>query len=240
MVCPSCNNISEGLVCKHCGENLWPKRITFFSILKDIPDVFFDVDRGLFYTIRTFLLRPGKEIRKYFAGDRIRHYKPLKFVLFIGGFAAFLYAKFQFNNGEPQPVILQFGNNWTSLIMLVQFPILALFTWLIFHKRKYTYGEHLIGNAYIIGEVLLFKIALFPMFYYFNGSPSFDYAEGLYLLSIIFYYSFAYYDWFYQRKGSEGLIVSIVFVFLLFIVIQVFTYLLQVILYYSFLKLGWI
>ncbi len=84
IACPCCDTLSDGQVCKHCGENLRPKRITFYNIIRDIPDVFFDVDNGLFYTMRTFLLRPGKEIRKYFAGDRKRHYKPLKFVLFIG------------------------------------------------------------------------------------------------------------------------------------------------------------
>ncbi len=153
--------------------------------------------------------------------------------------ATFLFVKFQFNNGTSITGIQQFENNWTTLIMLFQFPLIAFFTWLIFYNKKYTFGEHLIGNAYIIGEVLLFKIALFPLYYLLNGSLLIALADGLYMLSILIYYTFAYYDWFYKRKGSEGLVLSIIFVFLLFIVIMFISIFVVYMLYLSYIKLGW-
>lgn len=239
IVCPACGTDNRGKLCNHCGEQLHPKRITFYNMMHDIPDVFFDIDHGLFYSIRTFLTRPGKEIRNYFAGDRKKHYKPLKFVLLIGGFTAFLFSRFQFSNGNPKTGFEEFGTTWNTLFLLLQLPMIAFFTWLFFKKRKYTFGEHLIANAYLIAEVSLFNIMLFPLYYILDGKPDIIYAFGSYYLSIIIYYSYAFYDWFYQRKGSEGLIVSIVFVFLLFVIIMVVSFFLQAILYYSFTSLGW-
>lgn len=239
ILCPACGLESGGELCMHCGENLVPKRVTVATLLHAIPDVFFDIDHGLFYTMRSFLTRPGKEIRSYFAGNRKKHYKPLKFVLFIGGFATLIYSRFVFTNGSPQSKFESFGITWNSLILMIQFPIIAFFTWLLYKKQQYTFGEHLVANAYLIGEVLLFYIALFPLYYWLDGSSSIIIAQLLYPIFILLYYSFAFYDWFYNRKGSAGLLLSFVLVLLLMIFIAIFTYFIQAILYYSFIKLGW-
>lgn len=237
--CPACKKESGGEVCMHCGENLYPKRITFASLLHSIPDVFFDIESGLFYTARTFLTKPGTEIRQYFAGDRARHYKPLKFILFIGGLYTFLFIKFDINNGTKQGAFQEFGQQWNSVILLFQFPLIALTTWLLYRKRKYTYGEHLVANAFIIAEASLFNILLFPLYYFFNGTKGVDVLQVAYLLFILSYYPFSFYDWFYDRKTKRGLVISIVFVLILFIMIIIFTIIIQVLLFYIFTRLGW-
>ena len=237
--CPACKRESGGKVCMHCGETLYPKRITFARLLQSIPDVFFDVENGLFYTVRTFFTRPGTEIKEYFAGDRAKHYKPLKFILFIGGLYTFLFVKFDINNGVRQSAFDQFGLQWNSVILLFQFPLIALITWLLYRKRKYTYGEHLVANAFIIAEVSIFNILLFPLYYLLNGTSSVDVLQLFYLLFILTYYPYAFFDWFYERKTRRGLFISIAFVLVLFIAMMIFTYLLQLILYYLFNLWGW-
>lgn len=237
--CPACHKESGGEVCMHCGETLYPKRITAIRLLHSIPDVFFDIESGLFYTIRTFFTKPGTEIKRYFAGDRARHYKPLKFILFIGGLYTFLFVKFNITNGGKQNGFEQFGEQWNSLILLIQFPLIALTTFLLFKHRKYNYGEHLVANAFIIAEASIYKIVLFPLYYIFNGTSTVNILEGVYFLFIIYYYSFAFYDWFYQRKTKRGLFLSITFVVILLIFILIYTYILQALLYYAFVKLGW-
>lgn len=237
--CPACKNESGGKICKYCGEDLQPKRITLLKMLKDIPDVFFDLEHGLFYTILTFLKRPGQEIKEYFAGDRKKHYKPLKFVLFIGGFTTFIYSHFKFTDGKYQTSFEEFGTTWNSMFLLLQFPMIAFTTWLLFKSRKYTFGEHLVANAFLIGEVSLFNIALFPAYYMLDGSAAFAYAQYVYLLAIFAYYTYSFYDWFYERKGTGGLITSFAIVFGLVFVIFLITYVLQVLLFYAFTMLGW-
>lgn len=237
--CPACSRESGGEVCMHCGETLYPKRITFLRIIRDIPDVFFDVEQGLFYTIRTFLYHPGRQIKRYFAGDRSRHYKPLKFILFVGGFTTFIYVKCPITDGKPESAVDAFGTQWNSLLLLLQMPLIAFITWLVFKKRKYTYGEHLIANSYLIAEVSVFNILIFPIQYFVNGTPYVAICYLLYLIFILWYYSFAFYDWFYDRKGSDGLMKSIFLTLGIFFIVMFFTVIMQSLLYVLFVKLGW-
>lgn len=237
--CPACKRESPGMVCMHCGENLYPKRITMARILQSIPDVFFDIEHGIFYTARAFIKRPGTEIRNYFAGDRLKHYKPLKYITFIGGLYAFLFIKFDINNGKVESAFMEFGEQWTSLILLLQFPLIALTTWLLYRKRKFTYGEHLVANAFIIGECSLFNIILFPVYMMLNGTYGVDVLQTVYLFFILGYYTFSFYDWFYERKTKRGLAITIAFVFCLFIMILIYTFIIQALLFYIFIKMGW-
>jgi hypothetical protein len=237
--CPACSQQSAGVVCMHCGESLYPKRITFPRLLQSIPDVFFDVERGLFYTARTFIKRPGTEISRYFSGDRLKHYKPLKYITFIGGLYAFLFIKFDINNGKQESAFIEFGEQWTSLILLLQFPLIAFTTWLFYRKRKYTYGEHLVANAFLIGECSLFNIILFPLYLILNGTSGVDILQTIYVFFILGYYTFSFYDWLYGRKTKRGLFISLAFVFCLFIMIMIYTLIIQAILFYIFIKMGW-
>jgi len=238
--CPACEQQSAGNICMHCGENLYPRRLNVATMVHEVPDIFFNLDRGLFYTMRNFLFHPGRMIKRYFAGDRSRHYKPLKYITFIGGLTALLYARFVFTDGKPQSGFEAFGTQWTSLILLLQVPLIALTTWLLFRKKQHTYGEHLVANAYIIAEVSLFNIALFPLYYLLDGTSNIAIAQGIYSLSILFYYSFVFYDWFYDRKGTEGKILSFIFVFVLFIMVIIFTFIIQALLYYIFIQMHWL
>lgn len=238
--CPACGHgQTAGSICMHCGEKLYPTRLTMKQLARDVPDVFFDVDQGLFYTMRKFLTQPGNQIRKYFAGHRMQHYKPLKYVLFIGGLNAFIYAKVPITNGTPQSPLEAFGTQWNTLLLLLQFPLIALATWIIFRNRKYTYGEHFVANAFIIGEVSLFSIVLFPLRYFLNGTPEVIIGDILYLSFILGYYSFVFFDWFYDRKGWKRFAICFGLVFVLTVVVLLFTLVMQVILYYLFMEVGW-
>lgn len=53
-------------------------------------------------------------------------------------------------------------------ILMLQFPVIAIFTWLFFRNRKYKFGEHLVANAFFIGEISITRIILFPLYYIYN------------------------------------------------------------------------
>ena len=223
--CPCCFEQGTGNYCTHCGEDMNVERITLPAVFKSIPDIFFDVEHGLFYSIKMLLLHPGDTVRRYLGGDRKRHYKPLKFVLFLGGLYAFLFINFNIhsantgmyesimrnsnNSVETGKHLDQFGEQWNSVIMLIQFPFIALFTWLLFRKRKYHYGEHLLANAFFIGEVALYNIILFPVIYFVNGTIWVDRITAFYGLWVLIYYSYAFYDWLYQKKTVRGFFISV-------------------------------
>ncbi|MBL0054808.1 MAG: DUF3667 domain-containing protein [Chitinophagaceae bacterium] len=248
-ICPACSKPGSGEFCTHCSEVMSPQRLSISHIIKSIPDVFFDLDQGLFYTIKTMFTRPGETIRRYFDGERQKHYKPLKFVLFIGGLYAFLFISFDIHGsssgvyenllkdtaeGQLRGKLLdQFTAKWTSVIMLIQFPLIALFTWMAFRKKRYYYGEHFAANAFIIGEVSLYQVLLFPVYYLLNGTAWVDTIGGLYSLWILFYYTYAFYDWIYHRKTVAGFLISFFLVLGLFLLVSLVTFFISPILFYG-------
>jgi hypothetical protein len=102
-----------------------------------------------------------------------------------------------------------------------------------------THGEHLVANAFIIAEASLFNIVLFPLYYLLNGTPAINFLQASYLLFILGYYTFSFYDWFYHRKTGRGLIISIGFTIILFIMVIIFTIFIEAGLYYLLSRLGW-
>ena len=83
VACPGCRHVGEGTFCNACGEHLYPERASLKNIAQSLLDALFDIDSGLFYTLRRLLLNPAKTIRNFFDGDRSRHMNPLKFLMFI-------------------------------------------------------------------------------------------------------------------------------------------------------------
>ena len=230
-----------------------PRRITMKNMVTSVPDVFFDVEHGLFYTIKTMIMKPGETIRRYFNGERQKHYKPLKFILFIGGLVAFLFISFDihtnyagvdefrasfYTNAKLNVRLLnQFTIQWTSVLMLIQFPLIALASWLVFRKPKYFFGEHLTTNAYFIGEVLIYHLLLFPVYYLVNGTQWVPVVANFYSLWIVGYYTYAFYDWIYFRKTTGGFFKSLLFVICTFIFISLLTVDISEVLYIFKMKL---
>lgn len=252
-ICPSCHKPGSGTFCTHCSEVMDPRRITMKSMVTSVPDVFFDVEHGLFFTIKTMIMKPGETIRRYFNGDRQKHYKPLKFILFIGGLMAFLFVSFNihanYTGGDVfrtsiytnakinERLLVQFTIQWTSVIMLIQFPLIALASWLVFRKPKYFFGEHLTANAYFIGEVLIYHILLFPVYYLANGTQWITVLYNFYSLWIVAYYTYAFYDWIYSGKTTGGFFKSLLFVICTFIFISLLTVDISEVLYILKMKL---
>src|SRR5665647_3446888 len=153
IICPCCGQKSNGEFCMHCGEIIKHQRLSLRTLINSVPDVFFDVESGLFYSILNLLKRPGTVVRRYFAGDRSRNYKPLKFVLFIGGLWACLLISFPIQ-GDSGPFTSRFltmpkpeeipAKTWTSLATST-------------HPVSYTHLRAHETDSYLVCRLLLEK-----------------------------------------------------------------------------------
>jgi hypothetical protein len=171
-VCMGCGTNSIGDFCNQCGENLHPRRFTLKSIIASIPDIFFDVENGLFFTIRQLLRDPAAAISSFLKGDRARHYKPLKFLLFMSALYAFLFNYFDIHGIETlygdtadtktAKLLDEQYIKSQSIINVFAVPFLSLLTWLFFIKKGLYYGEHLLMNCFIMGIVIFIQNAVFP------------------------------------------------------------------------------
>lgn len=63
--------------CPACGHAAPSPRIDWHFLAHEVEHSLLHMDRGLLYTMRELMLRPGRMLRDYLAGDRSGHVKPL-------------------------------------------------------------------------------------------------------------------------------------------------------------------
>lgn len=240
--CKNCAFEYEGKFCPQCGQKAKTKRITNRSVLEEVRRSLIHYDRGFAYTVIQLFRRPGHTVREFIEGKRVMHVKPVKFMLWatalnflvfhlVGLDKDLIQALVANQNamGHPsQPAIqTQFSQyifNHPSILMFLMIPNIAFFSWLFFRRRGYNYAEHFVLNAYLMGEVSMFGIALNPVSKYLGGiNGAFFYLKiGLQSLIWIGYMCWGYTQFFQPQKKWQGWaksILSILFGYLLLLLV---------------------
>jgi len=78
--CKKCNEVIHGNFCSQCGCPRLLEKINWRFILNDIGDAFF-VNKGLFYTIKRLLIKPGDAVKHYIWVERTQYIGPVKFLV---------------------------------------------------------------------------------------------------------------------------------------------------------------
>ena len=207
-VCKNCGQRFDGTFCNYCGQKSSVRRIDSTYIIDEVTSNLFQVNRGLFYTIKELTVRPGKSINAFLAGKRKQHVKPLSYVLLTSALYV-LTAHFlglntfsqDFTEGftsgvtdegnEAASVILSIlnwlTNNHTYSVLLT-LPLFSTASYLAFKRSSYNFFEHLILNIYITGhQMLIYLLASFAV------------TEGSMTEAVPFMFGIAFNFWaFYQ------------------------------------------
>lgn len=203
--CANCNHTVDGKYCCNCGHPVKPERIDFHYLLHEAQHTIFHVDKGILYTIKELIVRPGITLQGYLAGKRINHFKPFAFVLMLGAFYGFLA---HFFNLYPEDSMLNFVGQERSIedteyykkifklvydnysfTMLALVPFAALSSFIIFRKHAYNYCEHLVINSYITGMQIFILLIFYFMYIIFRSGwvhligsmASYMYIIGVYI-----------------------------------------------------------
>lgn len=82
-VCQNCGFEldSDSSFCSNCGQKKVTHRISFGRLLKETPQQFFQLDRGLLLTIVRMFRDPGTMARDYVYGQRKRYVSPVTYFL---------------------------------------------------------------------------------------------------------------------------------------------------------------
>jgi len=80
MNCTNCNSNLHGEFCSNCGQSQELKRINGQYIFSEISSVL-NFDKGILYTIKELLIRPGISVRKFILEDRRRLVRPIIFII---------------------------------------------------------------------------------------------------------------------------------------------------------------
>jgi len=165
--CKKCKKELNGNYCSSCGYPKELKRIDKRYIIDEIGSVL-NFDRGIFYTIKELLIRPGKTIREFILDDRNRLVKPIVFIIVSSLIYTIAQHIFHFEDGyvnsslnEDSAVAVIFkwvsGNyGYANFLMAI---FIAFWIKIFFKKYGYNFFEILILLCFVMGiGMLLFAL----------------------------------------------------------------------------------
>jgi len=203
-ICLNCEAVVPGHFCGHCGQEAHTHRFTLGHFLHEVPHTILHVDKGLFYTAKEMTLRPAATLRHFLAGQRIRHYKPVAYVLLMAGLSTFLFAVLHlrtYNANDPslgpagrqmQEYISTASGKQLNWFMVGALPLTSLLVWALLRRARFNYAECLVINAYLTGTVTLLTLPFFIPYSFFNGTAQMVWV-GFCSMGVMF----AYQTWAY-------------------------------------------
>lgn len=223
VVCQNCDHTYSGQFCNQCGQQALTHRIDWRYLWHEVTESLWGVDRGILFTLRELLIRPGHSIREFLAGRRVNHYRPLALLLMLAAIYVFvsqglhvdfmktsqgMYANPALKDDSPahakQKEILtsyfQFLDENQQFSDLAMVPFVALWCWLLFRRIGYNYPEQLVAHTFIANFNLLFSLVMVLAFWVLGDST--DVISGIMGASLLIqlgYIVFAYVQ-LYQGK----------------------------------------
>lgn len=91
--CANCARVTDGLeqkFCPACGQPTPVHRIDWHFLGHELEHSVLHMDRGVLYTLKQLMLRPGHLIRDYIEGRRLGVVKPLLLVMLTGAAATLM------------------------------------------------------------------------------------------------------------------------------------------------------
>ncbi|MBX0288910.1 DUF3667 domain-containing protein [Hymenobacter sp. HSC-4F20] len=177
--CLNCGTLVADRFCGHCGQDAHhTHRLTLrFLLLHDLPHSIWHIDKGIGYTFRQMITRPGATLHAYMAGRRAQHFRPISYLLLICAVCMLLLSAVGMNPMSasqqadmPQLVqltmerYLQLYTKYPTLIYIVLLPGNALLaTWLL-RPARFNFAEMLLGQAFVSGTTTVIStVVMLPM-----------------------------------------------------------------------------
>lgn len=244
-ICKNCNHNLEGNFCSNCGQSANTHDIDFKSIVHELQHSVFHIDKGILYTTRELFVRPGHTIREYIFGKRVKHFKPVAYIIVLSTIYALLTNfthKTSFLESALEGMIdsgtensknsdyffvevLRWMKNHYAYTTLILIPIISIASYSAFYRTKYNYFQHLILNSFIAGQKMIVLLVVLPLVYFINNERI-NYSNGIFTLFMgIFLTFWTYYQFFNTTKPVRKVsltilaytILSILFFVLIFL-----------------------
>ncbi|MEL7122816.1 MAG: DUF3667 domain-containing protein [Bacteroidota bacterium] len=203
--CDLCNGDFSGDFCSQCGKASTLKRINGAYIFSEIASVF-NLQKGIFFTIRELMIRPGSSVRQFILHDRKRLVKPINYIILCSLFYVVSQQLIGFQDGYIDLTGMEWDKSYITYIMTwisknYEFAniLLAIFMafWIKVFFRKYNYNffEILILLYFVMGTQML----LYTLFGIIEGLSSLEVLD-IASLVINIYVCWAIASFFNKRK----------------------------------------
>lgn len=214
------------------------RRFSLLNVGSSIMELL-NLEFGLLYTIKEFLLRPADSMRSYLAEGRLNYFSPFR-LLFLS--TAILLIAFQsLDMSEQFEQGFQIGANgsirqmedntkaeaalalskrifsliqeYFNILIWLYIPVLSFFTWIGNRKAGLNFAEHIVFNTWYTAIVNFFVLLLFIG----NWLGAGTFVTWLYTILSLFYFTWFYHDLFkksWLRAFFEGLGMSLISAFI--------------------------
>ncbi|WP_396142609.1 DUF3667 domain-containing protein [Flavobacterium sp.] len=155
--CLNCEFEVHENFCCNCGQKTDIHRINFKNfITHDFLHGLFHVEKGMLFTAKESLIRPGKAALDYIEGKRVRYYNVFYFILLLIGLNLFLSNYYDQlaeiynghsteNRNDALGIKLEhFFTDYAKILIFSFVPLFALNSFILFRKRKLNFSEHII------------------------------------------------------------------------------------------------
>jgi hypothetical protein len=102
--------------------------------------------------------------------------------------------------------LMGYFQKYFNLVLWLNIPIYAFFSFLFTHKTGYNYAENIVFQTYLLSGINLFAVVFLIIYAILPSTWIF----GIYLLLCLFYYSFAY-RIFFQKPWVNSFMATIVY-----------------------------
>lgn len=166
--CLNCGESINNRFCPGCGQKAATHRITVpHFITHDLVHGVWHLDRGILFTIKEAIIRPGQAALDYISGKRIRYYNVFYLCLLLIGLNALLihfirpYRPVEYLNQEGNS-LFGFLSTHAKLLVFAIVPVLAINAKIFFRRLKLNFAEH-----FIVAGMCLIGIIISSIIWYF-------------------------------------------------------------------------
>jgi len=161
--CEYCTSENRGDFCSNCGRAKTLKRIDSKYILSEIGSIL-NFDKGILYTIKELLIRPGKNVQNFIHKDRKRLVKPIVFIIICSLTYTILqqllnfedgYVNYSFDENSASTSIFDWVTKNYGYANLLITIFIAFWIKVLFRKHSYNFYEILILLCFVIGVGML-------------------------------------------------------------------------------------
>lgn len=173
--------------CPACGQPTPAHRIDWHFLGHELEHSVLHMDRGIFYSLRELMLRPGRLIRDYLDGRRANQVKPLLLIMIMAAVVVFLTryiaggemmdatvnapgasADLPFDPARVSGItqsVTEWMNHHFALVTLLLLPVEAFALKLAFRRfGELNYPEWLVITAFLTVQAFVVWVLLLPLY----------------------------------------------------------------------------
>lgn len=154
--CLNCNHFLSGKYCSNCGQKADTKRISIKHFLQhDLVHGVFHVEKGMLFTLKEAILRPGMAAKNYIIGKRVIYYNVFYLSLLLVGLNLLVLhyllktSSLEIISSGDMDAISAFLQNNVKIILLMFIPVISIWGYIIFRKNKFNIAEHAIIAGFL-------------------------------------------------------------------------------------------